>query len=192
MRISRKWLRPRKLLALVFAAALVLSARPTAQAMALGGLLIAAGESLRLWATGYLHKTESLTVAGPYAYLRHPLYLGTLAIATGYAVMAQSVAGWCLYGVFTIAYFGYYMPYKNRIEGARLEALFGDAYRRYAVAVPTLLPRLHAYVPLGAPLGAEGVRSQWQGVRFAENHEVGVALGVLGGVGAITLRWVTL
>jgi hypothetical protein len=98
--------------------------------------------------------------------------------------MANSTAAWLLYAIFLLGFFGYYMPYKNRIEGARLEALFGDEYRRYAVAVPQLLPRLHAYIPLG-----QREAPRWQRLRFAGNHEVGVALGVLSGVGAIALRW---
>jgi protein-S-isoprenylcysteine O-methyltransferase Ste14 len=167
---------------LAFAAVLVWSSHPTALALALGLLLIAGGEALRLWATGYLHKTESLTIVGPYAYLRHPLYLGTLLIASGFALMAQTTLAAVLYALFVLGYFAYYVPYKNRIEGARLEARFGDEYRRYAVAVP--LPRLHAYVPLGKDPGAG-----WQRLRFAENHEVGVALGVFAGVGAVGLRW---
>jgi protein-S-isoprenylcysteine O-methyltransferase Ste14 len=184
MRISRKWLRPRKLAMLAFAAVLVWHARPTPVALALGLLPIVAGEALRLWATGFLHKTESLTTAGPYAYLRHPLYLGTLLIATGLALMAHAAFAWVLYALFLLGYFAYYLPYKNRIEGARLEARFGDEYRRYAAAVPALFPRLHPYVPLGT----QG-RPEWGRVRFAENHEVGVALGVFSGVGAVALRW---
>jgi len=187
MPISRKWLRPRKLFMLAFAGALVWSARPTGSALFAGLVLILAGEALRLWATGYLHKTESLTVAGPYGYLRHPLYCGTLAIATGFAVMANAPVAWALYACFLLGYFAYYMPYKNRIEGARLEAHFKDEYRRYAVAVPALLPRLHAYVPLGAP-----VLPRWQQVRFADNHELGVAMAVGAGVFAVALRWLSI
>jgi protein-S-isoprenylcysteine O-methyltransferase Ste14 len=187
MRIRRKWLQPRKLGMIAFAGLLIWSGRPTVLTLLLGLILIAAGESLRLWATGFLHKTESLTIVGPYAYLRHPLYLGTLLIASGFAIMAHSGFAWVLFALFAVGYFVYYMPYKNRIEGARLESLFGDEYRRYAVAVPPLLPRLHAY----RALGAAGERS-WQRMRFAENHEVGVALGVLAGVAAVALRWVSL
>ena len=104
--------------------------------------MIALGEGLRIWATGHLFKNDALTVEGPYAYLRHPLYLGTLLIACGFGVMARGGLTLALLGVFLVSYFGYYMPYKNRIESARLEALYGDAFRRYATAVPSLLPRL--------------------------------------------------
>jgi protein-S-isoprenylcysteine O-methyltransferase Ste14 len=189
MRILGKRLRPRAFLMYVFSAGLVLSARPTAASLAAGLATIAAGEVLRLWATGYLHKTESLTVAGPYAYVRHPLYLGTLLIGTGFALIANTPLGYALWMLGTVGYFAYYLPYKSRIEGARLEALFGDDYRRYTAAVPEIFPRLHAYVPLGGhPEGG----ARWTGVRFEDNHETGVALAVGFGVAAMLLRWATL
>jgi protein-S-isoprenylcysteine O-methyltransferase Ste14 len=187
VRISRKRFKPRLLAMYVLAAVLIFGARPTAASLLLGGLVIAAGEGLRLWATGFLHKTESLTVAGPYAYLRHPLYLGTLLIAGGFALAANTAPALWIFAVFMLGYFGYYLPYKNRIEGARLEALFGDEYRRYAVAVPRILPRLHPYVPLGSRGSAD-----WTRVRFADNNELGtttaVALGFLG----VVARWLSI
>ncbi len=188
MRILGKRVQRRALAMYLFAGALVLSARPTAASIAAGLLLIGAGEVLRLWATGYLHKTESLTVAGPYAYVRHPLYLGSLLIGTGFALMTNTALGYALWALGMVGYFAYYLPYKSRIEGARLEALFGDDYRRYTAAVPEIFPRLHPYVPLG---GHSAGSARWQGVRFEGNHETGVALAVGAGVAAMLLRWAT-
>ena len=82
-------------------------------------------------------------------------------------------------------YYVYYMPYKNRIEGARLEALYGDAFRRYATAVPSLLPRLYPYAPLGADTGSLPDARE----RFLDNNEVGTAAVVAIGVLALVLRW---
>ena len=182
----RKRLKPRLLVVYALALALVVFGAPTAASLAVGGALIVMGEGLRIWATGHLFKNDALTVEGPYAYLRHPLYLGTLLIACGFGVMARSGLTLALLGVFLVSYFGYYMPYKNRIESARLEALYGDAFRRYALAVPSLVPRLHAYRPLaGDGTGA----SPWQRQRFAENHELGTALAVGLGMLAMLVRW---
>ncbi len=72
------------------------------------------------------------------------------------------------------------------IEGARLESLYGDAFRRYAVAVPGLIPRLHAYVPLAADRSPQ---TTWSTVRFSDNHEVGIAFAVGLGVIALFARW---
>jgi protein-S-isoprenylcysteine O-methyltransferase Ste14 len=182
----RKRLRPRLLAIYALAGVALLFARPSLPSLIVGGLLIAAGEALRLWATGYLHKNDALTVTGAYAFVRHPLYLGTLLIGLGFLCMAQTWLALALGAVFAAFYFGYYLPYKDRIESARLEALYGDAFRRYRAAVPRLIPRLRPYVPLGGvPESAAG----WRGVRFADNHEAGTAVAVGVGVVAMALRW---
>ena len=51
-------------------------------------------------------------------------------------------------------FFGYYMPRKERIEPARLEALHGEEYRKYNAAVPALffIEANGPYVPHRAPL----------------------------------------
>ena len=90
-----------------------------------------------------------------------------------------------LLGAFLVGYFGYYMPYKDHIEGARLEWLYRDAFRRYAVA----FPRLHAYVPLVAD---QSEQMTWTAVRFSDNQEIGTALAVTLGVLALVARWALL
>jgi protein-S-isoprenylcysteine O-methyltransferase Ste14 len=159
---------------------------PTPASLALGAIPIVLGEALRLWATGYLHKNDALTIVGPYAYLRHPLYLGTLLIAIGFLIMAWNGVAFGFAAAFVLVYFGYYMPYKDRIESARLESLYGDAYRRYAAAVPKLIPRLHPYEPLPAERAPE---KAWRRVRFADNNETGTALVVAVGVLCMVVRW---
>ena len=183
--LTRKRLKPRLLVVYAVGLGALWASQPTAATVAAGLLPIAIGVGLRIWATGYLHKTESLTVAGPYAYLRHPLYAGTLLIATGFAIMAGTTLAASMLGVFLLTYFVYYMPYKNRIEGARLESLFGDAFRRYAVAVPRLVPRVHPYTPLGGDASGSVV---WRSERFADNNETGTTLGVSLGVLALVAR----
>ncbi len=108
-----------------------------------------------------------------------------MLIGIGFALVAAAPLAYGVLVIFLVGYFGYYMPYKDRIESARLEALYGDAYRRYAVAVPSLLPRLHAYVPLNAD---ERPRPDWH-VRFRDNNELGTALAVLSVVLLLVARW---
>jgi protein-S-isoprenylcysteine O-methyltransferase Ste14 len=189
MTFVRKRLNARVLAAYAIGTALLLVARPRPATLVAGALPVVAGETLRLWATGFLHKNDTLTTAGPYAYLRHPLYLGTLLIGTGFAVMAWHPFGWAVYAAFLLFFFVYYLPYKDRIEGARLESLYGDAFRRYAAAVPRILPRFSAYRPLGADRPAV---DRWETVRFADNNERGMALAVAGGILAMVVRWTLL
>jgi protein-S-isoprenylcysteine O-methyltransferase Ste14 len=184
MRIGRR-LRPRLLVVYALLLALVWYARPSAVSLASGLLPITLGQALRIWATGHLHKNDALTLSGPYAYLRNPLYLGTMLIGLGFALIAASPLAYAVLAIFLVGYFGYYMPYKDRIESARLESLYGDAYRRYAVAVPSLLPRFHAYVPLSAD---ERPLPDWN-ARFRDNNELGTALAVLSVVLLLVARW---
>ena len=177
-----KRLHPRLLVVYVLAFALIALARPSVASLLLGAIPILVGETLRVWATGHLHKNDELTVTGAYSFVRHPLYTGTLLIATGFAIMANTIWALAIWGVFLLGFFAYFLHYKNRIEGARLESLYGDAYRRYAVAVPRLVPRLHAYVPLG---GAAPEQLTWRALRFADNNETGTAVVV--GLGALAM-----
>jgi protein-S-isoprenylcysteine O-methyltransferase Ste14 len=186
MSFVKKRLRPRLLAVYALAAAALWLSRPTPLSLAVGAVPIALGEALRLWATGHLHKNDSLTITGPYAYLRHPLYLGTLLIGVGFLIMAWSPIALALAALFGLVYFGYYMPYKDRIESARLESLYGDAYRRYSAAVPRLIPRLHAYTPLAAERARE---TAWRGGRFSDNNETGTAAAVVVGVLCMVARW---
>lgn len=186
MRSLRRRLKPRLLAVYALAVGLLWLAEPTPTALALGGVPIALGEGLRLWATGYLHKNDALTVAGPYAFVRHPLYLGTLLIATGFALMAWRLWASALYGIFLVAFAVYYLPYKNRIESARLEAAYGDSFRRYAAAVPALVPRPTPYRPLA---GERAATPHFSPERFRDNHEVATALAVSCGVVGMVARW---
>ena len=45
---------------------------------------------LRAYASGYVKKNQELTVTGPYAHTRNPLYLGSMLIAAGFAVALLS------------------------------------------------------------------------------------------------------
>ena len=186
MSFYKKRLRPR-LLALYAVAGLALwYASPTGTSIALGLVPILLGEAIRLWATGHLHKNDALTVTGVYAYVRHPLYLGTLLISAGFLAMAHSALALGALAILALFFFGYYLPYKDRIESARLESLYGDEFRRYSTAVPRLLPRLRPYVALGA---TPEKLPAWRVARFADNHELGTALAVGIGVIAMVVRW---
>ena len=186
MGFVEKRLRPRLLGVYALALILVWLAKPTQTSLIWGLLFAVFGEGLRLWATGHLLKNDALTVTGPYAYLRHPLYFGTLSIGTGFAIMASTNWALLLWAALLLGYFAYYMPYKNRIEGARLEEIYGDEYRRYSIAVPRLLPRLRAYRPLGADVVNP---TSWNWERFSGNHEVGTAAVVGVGAAAMVVRW---
>ena len=182
----RKTLSPR--LWPVYAGALLLFwlARPTALGFATGLVLVMAGEALRIWGAGHLVKNDLLTLSGPYAHVRNPLYAGTLLIGSGFALAAGGIATWIILPLGVALFFLYYFPYKERIESARLERFYGAPYTAYRKAVPALVPALTPFRPEPAATGRED--SSWSARRFAANDESGTLLAVAIGVFALALR----
>jgi protein-S-isoprenylcysteine O-methyltransferase Ste14 len=135
------------------AASLVLFGRPSPRSIALGVPLAFAGEALRCWAVGYSGVTTRsdtvtaplLTTAGPYAYVRNPLYLGNFLTALGFALAFTGglpepkrvllVAA----GLGTmLAVYGAIVPLEERY----LRATFGQAFDDYVARVPRVVPRM--------------------------------------------------
>jgi len=161
------------------AAAYFVLAQPTPRLLAAGAAIAAAGIVLRAWAAGYLRKGEVLATAGPYAHLRHPLYLGSAFITAGLAVAAGRV--WL--GLLLVALFvALYVPVLLR-EEAELRARFSDSYARYAAAVPRLLPRLRP----SAIGGDAAQRFNWQ--LYRRNREYNALLGYLAALLVLYLNW---
>ena len=119
----------------------ILLAKPRPVTLAIGAAIGLGGLLLRAWASGHLRKNDELATAGPYAYTRNPLYLGSFLIGLGFTVAAGR---WILAVLFALLFLGIYVPVM-RVESATLERLFGHKYRRYADGVPLFLPRLTRY-----------------------------------------------
>lgn len=191
----RKYLRARLAPVYLLAVALFLLAEPSPAGLALGAGLVSAGLALRAWGAGHLVKTDRLVTTGPYAYLRHPLYAGTLLVGTGLAAAAGRVGWVLLAGGLLPFFFLYYLPYKERIESARLERRYGEAYAAYRRAVPALWPARQAFRG-GAPAPEAGAGSRqdappgggWSRARFLANDEQGALLASLAGLALLALR----
>lgn len=147
----------------------------------LGIGLIVLGLALRSWGAGHLTKRERLTVSGPYAHHRHPLYAGTLLIATGFASLLGGATAWALALLSAAGFFLAYFPRKERRESALLESEFGGAYVVYRASVPALLPRRTAWKPSHAVAKAVPLSSAWSFERWGDNNEHGTLLGVVAG-----------
>uniref|UniRef100_E6PYS0 Isoprenylcysteine carboxylmethyltransferase family protein n=1 Tax=mine drainage metagenome TaxID=410659 RepID=E6PYS0_9ZZZZ len=99
--------------------------------------LVLPGLWLRGYAAGYVKKNRELTMTGPYAYTRNPLYLGSILIAFGFAVALTSL-------VFAIVLIGgFLMIYVPVIASEEdfLRRTF-PKYEEYCERVPRLIPRL--------------------------------------------------
>jgi protein-S-isoprenylcysteine O-methyltransferase Ste14 len=135
--------------------------------------LVIAGEALRTWAAGHLLKDEELTVAGPYAYVRNPLYLGSLLSAIGFLVI---MGDWWLAAAFAAAALAIYLP-TVRQEEDYLSRMHGETYARYRRAVPGIVPRLRPARFDGT--GMRRSRFEWRWVWLNKEHRTWVALAVV-------------
>jgi len=124
----------------LMALAILVFAKPTLQSLLTGLLLVTLGESLRIWASGHIHKMAEVTQTGPYAMCRHPLYLGHFIIALGFCAAASS---WIAVAIVVPAFFIMYAPtWKN--EERYLIGQFGEVYSDYMQKTQALFPRLNS------------------------------------------------
>jgi protein-S-isoprenylcysteine O-methyltransferase Ste14 len=110
---------------------------PQSAAVAWSLALVLPGLWLRAYASGYVKKNRELTVTGPYAHTRNPLYLGSMLIAAGFAVALLS------WPVALVLALGFAMIYVPVIAGEErfLRATF-PGFDDYCRRVPRLIPRL--------------------------------------------------
>jgi len=141
-----------------------------------GCVLIGLGEFFRLWGCGYLVKTKELIISGPYAYVRHPLYLGTYLIGLGFC--AASGIWWTVV-LFQAVFLLYYYPRKEIIESSRLAAHYGEEYLVYMRSVPALLPALKSYRKSGL---------KWSYEKILKNDELGIVFADAAGIVILYLK----
>jgi protein-S-isoprenylcysteine O-methyltransferase Ste14 len=111
-----------------FAGAMALwFAQPTPRSLAVGGVVAAVGEALRVWAAGHLNKSREVTASGPYRWLAHPLYVGSSVMGLGLAVASRN---WIVAALVAV-YVAVTLTAAVRTEEASLRARFGEAYDRY-------------------------------------------------------------
>src|SRR5712692_3215630 len=151
------------------AIAVLAFSRPTRRSILFGALVGALGLLVRAYAAGYLHKQEVLTVTGPYAYTRNPLYLGSAILALGAGIATRS---W-ISAIILIVYFAVFYSVVMQREAKELELRHGASFGEYASAVPLFIPRL---TPAKLPGGSAGSFSLAQ---YKKNHEWQGAVGFL-------------
>jgi protein-S-isoprenylcysteine O-methyltransferase Ste14 len=127
-------------LGFVFAAVYIWLARPTMRSITAGSCVAVVGLLIRALASGHVRKNEQLSVSGPYAYTRNPLYLGSLILAAGFAIAARS---WLVAFIGLVIFFVIYIPVM-RSEENFLRSRFPE-FADYARQVPRLFPRFTPY-----------------------------------------------
>jgi protein-S-isoprenylcysteine O-methyltransferase Ste14 len=126
----------------------MLSTPARAWTLALGSLAYFPGLAIVLWGRLALGKMyfvstsfgaqlfadHQLMTRGPYAIVRHPMYLGLIAAAFGSLL---------IYWTWTTVLFAFFAPVlvrRARREEQALSAEFGEQWRAYAAFVPMFLP----------------------------------------------------
>jgi protein-S-isoprenylcysteine O-methyltransferase Ste14 len=157
----------------VLVAAFLWLSAPTVASLAYGLPVSILGLALRAWAAGHLEKNTTLADGGPYAFVRNPLYIGTLATAAGLVIASRR---WELGVLFAAVFLLIYLPVVE-LEEQHLHRLFPE-YAGYARQVPKLLPRL-------TPARSSTRRFRWS--VYMKNQEYQALLGFL--AGATVLVW---
>jgi protein-S-isoprenylcysteine O-methyltransferase Ste14 len=151
--------------------------RPAAMAWSL--VLVLPGLWLRAYASGYVKKNRELTVTGPYAHTRNPLYLGSMLIAAGFAVALLS---WPVALVLAAGFTVIYVPVIAS-EERFLRATF-PGFDDYCRRVPRLIPLLtppHPSSQVPLPSGDAGGKGASVGTfsltLYLQHREYNAAIG---------------
>jgi protein-S-isoprenylcysteine O-methyltransferase Ste14 len=144
------------------------AATVTVTVVALACLVV--GTILRVWSTAYLGhgvmrdttmQGGRFVAAGPYRYVRNPLYLGAWSLACGASILMPP-GGACL---FLIA-FGLFVLVLISSEERFLSTKLEDAYEQYRHRVPRLLPH-------GSAVAVPTVgRPEWAQAALAETYPI--------------------
>jgi protein-S-isoprenylcysteine O-methyltransferase Ste14 len=128
----------RQILALALVLLWALVGEPESAVLYWTGMLFAAvGMLIRLWASGHVKKNKELATDGPYAYVRHPLYVGNILLLFGFALAAQ--VWWAL--PLLVGFIWFYYPTAINYEDRKLQRLFGAPWDQWRANTRALLPR---------------------------------------------------
>jgi protein-S-isoprenylcysteine O-methyltransferase Ste14 len=103
--------------------------------MVVGFLVISAA-----WRVLYeAQRKGALAIMGPYAYVRHPQYVGFILVMFGFLLQWPTLLTLAMFPVLVWMYVR-----LARTEDREVRAAFGDVYDRYAAKTPAWFPRLSA------------------------------------------------
>lgn len=138
-------MKKRILLSQIIALAVIILSRPaswTLFAVGLGVMIF--GQCIRVLASSAIVKSKTLTVSGPYAAVRNPLYLGTAFMVLGLLISLsnpQAPLRTALVWMITIVAFTVIYRFQIRAEEEFLFSVYGPEFERYKARVNAILPR---------------------------------------------------
>ncbi len=127
---SRQWF------AVLFVLLVSLLGKPEPMLLYIGTGIAALGAAVRMWASGYVMKNKELATTGPYAYVRHPLYVGNILLLVGFS-LASSL--WWSFVLMAFLLWFYYPPTIS-YEDNKLRGIFGEEWENWAKNIHALIP----------------------------------------------------
>ncbi|MBI3900349.1 MAG: isoprenylcysteine carboxylmethyltransferase family protein [Gammaproteobacteria bacterium] len=132
----------RQFLGIAILILLTIVGAPTHRPMFIVGAILAVlGVIVRLWASGHVKKDKVLATTGPYAYVRHPLYVGNHLLMFGFCL----ASGWWWSFILFVAFNLYFYPQTIRHEDQLLARLFPGQWEAWNKQTRALIPRLTPY-----------------------------------------------
>jgi protein-S-isoprenylcysteine O-methyltransferase Ste14 len=141
-----------------------------------GSVLAALAAGLRVWGTAYLGsdimqhgemQARGVVAAGPYRYVRNPLYLGTWLMMMAISLLLTPSGA-----LFLVVVSAFFFVRKILGEEAFLANKLDEPYQQYLRAVPRILPKLR---PVIAPADA---RAHWITAIITELMPIGTLITV--------------
>ena len=130
------------------ALSIIYFAQPENQNILLGFMVLLVGELIRMWSVSYAGGetrttsvgAPSLCTAGPYGYVRNPIYVGNMLMYLGIVIIAGS-PNLMLMVLATMSFFIIQYSLIISLEEEKLDELFGPEYVTYKSNVRAILPR---------------------------------------------------
>jgi protein-S-isoprenylcysteine O-methyltransferase Ste14 len=141
--------------------------------------LLAVCFGLRAWGTSYLRghvmadkamHSDRLIVAGPFRWVRNPLYLGNLFMAAAFGLLLPPPGLLLVVGGHLV-----FLGLLSRLEGRGLRDQHGAAYEGYARKVHAFLPK-----PPAAGVPDSPVKPDWKNGLATESWHLGFAVYLVG------------
>jgi len=139
-------MKKRILVSQMIAVAVLILAKPASWSFFAAGIsVMGLGQLIRILASSAIVKSKTLTMTGPYAAVRNPLYLGTAFMVLGLLISLSNPLtplrtglAWVITAVsFIIIY-----RFQIKAEEEFLFSVYGAEFERYKSRVNAIIPRL--------------------------------------------------
>jgi protein-S-isoprenylcysteine O-methyltransferase Ste14 len=115
--------------------------------------------------SGFTMQGDTFVAAGPYAYVRNPLYLGAWLLALGVSILMPPSGAAVFLLVFTV-----FVLFLISAEERFLAAKLGEPYQQYRRRVPRLLPRI------ADANTSSAIHPQWVPALLAETYPIAITI----------------